>query len=337
MVSGFNQLHGIMRTVYNQYDSLVRPLQKWLEDRGVRFQYSTEVRDLQFEDLTGQSRVVGIVCEGNNGHETIALALHDAVIATLGSMTESSSLGGMDSAAVLNGSKTNRSWAFWKKIALNRKEFGHPGVFSDHVNESKWLSFTTTLHDHAFFDLIRDLTSNAPGEGGLITFADSNWLMSIVLPHQPHFVDQPSDVQVFWGYGLFIDRPGDFVKKSMADCTGREIMIELLGHLRAANIDRVLDRAICIPCLMPFITNQFLRRERGDRPDVKPHGYVNLAFIGQFCEQPDDVVFTVEYSIRSAQAAVYRLLNMDLAPPPVYKGAFDMSVLYSAFEALHDL
>jgi oleate hydratase len=38
MVEGFNRLHGIMRTVYNQYDSMVRPLQQWLEERGVRFE-----------------------------------------------------------------------------------------------------------------------------------------------------------------------------------------------------------------------------------------------------------------------------------------------------------
>ena len=71
-----------------------------------------------------------------------------------------------------------------------------------------------------------------PGEGGLITFADSAWLASIVLPHQPHFIGQPEDVEVFWGYGLHVDKPGDFVKKPMSACTGREILTEILGHLR---------------------------------------------------------------------------------------------------------
>lgn len=46
----------------------------------------------------------------------------------------------------------------------------------------------------------------------LITFKDSKWLLSIVVPHQPHFLGQPKDVQVFWGYSLFTDRVGDFVK-----------------------------------------------------------------------------------------------------------------------------
>jgi oleate hydratase len=114
-------------------------------------------------------------------------------------------------------------------------------------------------------------------------------------------------------------------------------MTEVLGHLRIeAEAARVLETSTCIPCMMPFITSQFLRREKGDRPQVMPKGWSNLAFIGQFCELAEDVVFTVEYSIRSAQAAVYALLDLKRAPPAVYKGAFDPRVLYRAFMALHD-
>jgi oleate hydratase len=88
--------------------------------------------------------------------------------------------------------------------------------------------------------------------------------------------------------------------------------------------------------MMPFITSQFLCRAKGDRPQVVPKGSKNLAFIGQFCELPDDVVFTVEYSIRSAQTAVYSLLSLRRTPPPVYKGEHDLRVLLRAFLTLHD-
>jgi len=88
--------------------------------------------------------------------------------------------------------------------------------------------------------------------------------------------------------------------------------------------------------MMPFITSQFLRRRKGDRPQVVPPGSSNLAFMGQFCEMPEDVVFTVEYSIRSAQTAVYSLLRLKLEPPAVYKGSFAPRVLFKAFVALHD-
>jgi oleate hydratase len=337
MVSGFNTLSGIMRTVYNQYDSLVRPLQKWLLERGVKFAFETCVTDLGLRHEGKDLFVDGIVCKHHGRVEEIEVKKEDFVIVTLGSMTESSSFGSMDAAPELNAKSNGGSWALWEKIAAGRPQFGRPANFAGHIEESKWISFATTLHDSTFFRLIRDLTGNVPGEGGLITFPESSWLASIVLPHQPHFIDQPSDVQVFWGYGLFVDRPGDFVKKPMSACNGREVMTEIIGHLQIdMHAATILGTSTCIPCMMPFITSQFLPRTKGDRPLVVPHGSKNMAFIGQFCEMPDDVVFTVEYSIRSAQTAVYSLLGLKRTPPPVYKGSHDPRVLFEAFMALHE-
>jgi oleate hydratase len=338
MVSGFNTLTGIMRTVYNQYDSMVRPLQKWLLERGVKFQFNTRVTDLGFrDDSEGRYSVSRIICE-QDGYDKIHVGEKDKVIVTLGSMTESSSLGSMDAApASPQGKPDGASWALWEKIAAERSQFGQPINFSAFPQESKWVSFTTTLHDPTFFRLVGDLTGNVPGECGLITFPESSWLASIVLPHQPHFMGQPADVYVFWGYGLSVDRLGDFVKKPMSACTGREIMTEIMGQLRIdAESKKILETCTCIPCMMPFITSQFLRRSQGDRPQVVPEGSKNLAFVGQFCEIPDDVVFTVEYSIRSVAIAVYSLLGLNRKPPAVYKGSRDLRVLLKAFETLHN-
>ncbi len=338
MVPGFNRLEGIMRTVYNQYDSLVRPIQKWLDERGVRFELGTRVTDLVLGEDAGKTRVELIVFERGGRAGEIVVEAKDYVIVTLGSMTEASSLGSMDSAPILKGKTEGGAWTLWEKLAAGRPEFGCPSTFDDHINESKWVSFTTTLRDPTFFRIVRDDTGNVPGEGGLITFMDSGWLMSIVLPHQPHFIGQPDGVDVFWGYGLSVDEPGDYVKKPMSACTGREIMTEVLGHLRIEEDSRrILETTTCIPCMMPFITSQFLRRARGDRPQVVPEGSTNFAFVGQFCELPDDVVFTVEYSVRSAQTAVYSLLGLEREPPAVYKGEYDPRVLYRAFRALHDI
>lgn len=337
MSAGFNQLHGIMRTVYNQYDSMVLPLRRWLDGHGVIFETDTCVTDLLVDETGTLNRVRGLVCETAQRRVELPVGPADKVIVTLGSMTAASSLGGMDRPAPLNTVDSTGAWRLWKNIAAGRPEFGHPSVFADHTDASKWLSFTVTLRDPTLFRLIRDLTGNVPGEGGLITFPESSWLASIVLPHQPHFIGQPDDVQVLWGYGLRVDAPGDFVGKPMQDCTGREILTEMLGHLRIdAEAARILDHANCIPCMMPFITSQFLPRKHGDRPAVTPAGWRNLAFIGQFCELPDDVVFTVEYSVRSAQNAAYALLELDRAAPAVYKGQHDPRVVHRAFSALRD-
>jgi len=338
MVSGFNTLTGIMRTVYNQYDSMVQPLYKWLEERGVKFMLNSTVTDLALLTSNSSFSVDRITVKEGTCLKEISVKEQDMVIVTLGSMTEGSTLGSMDAAAMLHDKADGGSWALWEKIAAGQTHFGHPSNFTDHVEQSKWMSFTTTLHDRRFFDLIRDLTGNVPGEGGLVTFPESSWLASIVLPHQPHFIGQPEGVQVFWGYGLFIDIPGNFVKKPMSSCTGREIMTEIAGHLGIGEqVSAILDDCTCIPCMMPFITSQFLPRSKGDRPQVIPEGSKNLAFVGQYCELPDDVVFTVEYSIRSAQTAVYSMLGLDRKAPPVYKGQFDPRVLLEAFLTLHEI
>jgi len=338
MVGGFNRLLGIMRTPYNQYDSMVRPLLRWLDARGVTIQYNTRVTDLGLSESAGGMTVAHITTEQDGKPGRITVGAGDCVLVTLGSMTEASSLGGMDTAPVLNGKQYGGAWALWEKIAAGRPAFGHPSVFCDHTEQSKWVSFTTTLHDPTLLRLIRDATGNVPGEGGLITFPQSNWLASIVIPHQPHVIAQPADVSVFWGYGLFVDKPGNFVEKPMSACTGREIMTEILGHLRIdSEAARILQSAVCIPCMMPFITSQFLPRQHGDRPQIVPEGSTNLAFMGQFCELPLDVVFTVEYSIRSAQVAVNALLGLRRVPPAVYQGKFDPRVLFKAFGALHDI
>jgi len=338
MVEGFDRLKGIMRTVYNQYDSLVRPLRKWLDERGVVFAMNTTVTDLVIVDAEDEKRVEQIVVRRGGASAEIVLRPIDRVLVTLGSMTEGSSLGAMDAAPAVHGKADGGAWTLWETLAADRPEFGDPGVFVDHVEQSKWVSFTATMSDPTLLRVVRDLTGNVPGEGGLITFPKSSWVASIVIPYQPHFIGQPDNVSVLWGYGLNVDALGDYVKKPMAACTGREILTELLGHLGARDeIETILGHAICIPCLMPFITSQFMPRGKGDRPGVIPAGYKNLAFIGQFCELPDDVVFTVEYSIRSAQNAVYGLLSLNRRPPPVYRGEFDPRVLYRAFRALHDM
>ena len=338
MVSGFNTLSGIMRTVYNQYDSMVLPLRKWLEERGVHFRLNACVTDLAMRHDKDEFTVERIKLEEGACCKEIILEANDRVIVTLGSMTEAYSLGSMDSPATLLGKTDGGSWSLWERLAAGQTEFGHPANFAGHIDQSKWMSFTTTLHDPTLFEIIRDLTGNVPGEGGLITFPESSWLASIVLPHQPHFIGQPEDVQVLWGYGLFVDIPGNFVKKPMSACTGSEIMTEILGHLRLQDqTSSILEACTCIPCMMPFITSQFLPRSAGDRPQVVPKGSKNLAFTGQFCEIPDDVVFTVEYSIRSAQIAVYSLLGLKKEPPSVYKGQLNPRVLLEAFMALHEI
>jgi oleate hydratase len=327
--SRIETLAGVKRTVLNQYDSLVVPLQRWLQAQGVCIVTDCTVTDLDHKTVDSRFEVIGMHCTREGQSETVTLEDGDLVIVQNGSMTDASSLGSMTAAPAKLKKAHDGSWALWERLADGRPAFGNPAAFNRCIAQSDWASFTVTLKDTAFFDQMQRFSGNEAGTGGLVTFKDSNWLMSIVLAHQPHFANQPADVQVFWGYGLLPDRIGNFVPKAMADCTGTDVLQELCGHLRF-DLDTVA-RANCIPCRMPFITSMFMPRAPGDRPLPVPPATKNFAFVSQFVEIPQDTVFTVEYSVRAAQMAVYQLLGIDKPIPPVTP--HDRS-LHAQFDAL---
>ncbi|MEK3902206.1 MULTISPECIES: oleate hydratase [unclassified Paenibacillus] len=334
LISGMNQLKGILHTEYNQFDSLILPLMKWLEREGVHFDKGHEVTDLELDINDDEKVVTAIQVLVNGSPKTIPVTRGDLVMVTNGSMTENSTLGDLDHPAVLNRSLTERGcWSLWEKLAAKSPDFGRPEVFCGDIDKSKWLSFTMTFtDDEIVFPYLLELTGDAPGMGGVVTIKDSSWMMSWTAPKQPHFINQPDNVKVLWAYGLFPDAEGDYIKKKMSDCTGRELLEELCYHMGLADrIPEILEHTTnVIPCMMPYITAQFMPRVLGDRPQVVPQGSLNLAFLGQFAEVPDDCVFTVEYSVRSAMMAVYNLLALDKEVIPVHPSKYDVRVLLTA-------
>lgn len=306
--SRIDTLAGVKRTVYNQYDSLVLPLQQWLKEKGVQLHTGCKVVGFD-HTLSDNKRVItAIHTVQQNKAETIMVNDNDLVMLQNGSMTDASSLGSMTASPAKLTKVDSGGWTLWENLAKNNSEFGNPAAFNSCIAQTSWQSFTVTLKHPEFFNLMQQFSGNQAGTGGLVTFKDSNWLMSIVLAHQPHFINQPADVQVFWGYALFPDRIGNYIAKPMTDCNGAEILRELCGHLRFDH--EAVSGAICIPCRMPYITSMFMPRKLSDRPLPVPPNTKNFAFISQFVEIKDDVVFTVEYSVRAAQIAVYQLLNI---------------------------
>lgn len=175
--------------------------------------------------------------------------------------------------------------------------------------------------------------------GGIITVKDSKWLMSYTLNRQPHFNEQFKDQLVVWVYGLFTYVPGDYVKKPMRECTGREITEEWLYHL-GVPVEEIPDMAAgsahCVLCMMPYITAFFMPGAEGDRPKVVPEGCTNFAFIGQFSDTVRDTVFTTEYSVRTAMEAVYTLLDVDRGVPEVFGSCYDVRVLLDSTSKMMD-
>ncbi len=325
-------LAGVRRTRLNQYDSIVRPLYRWLTERGVHIEHGVTVTDVDFTEEAGVRRARRIHTERAGESSTIELGASDLAFLTLGSMTADSGYGGDDTVPELVRDKRDGGWSLWETISRKAPDFGRPAVFNGNIGEAAWESFTLTMRSPLLLKRIEEFTGNAPGTGALMTFKDSNWLLSIVVPHQPHFDGQPEDVFTLWGYSLFIDTVGNHVAKRMSEATGQEVLTELLGHLGFDDIaEPVRATTTVTTVMMPYITSQFERRSAHDRPLVIPDGAANFAFLGQYVEIPDDVVFTVEYSVRGAMHAVYGLLGLDQPIPPVYHALADPK---TAFQAL---
>jgi oleate hydratase len=327
-------LSGVRRTRYNQYDSIVRPIHEWLLQRGVEIHLGTRVTDVDFVDAGPVRRhAVRLHVETERRAAAIELEENDVVMVTLGSITADASYGGNDTAPLARD-REDGSWSLWQNIARKADDFGRPGAFCDDIDASKWHSFTLTMHGDLLLKRIVEFSGNEPGTGALMTFARSGWLLSIVVPYQPHFPAMPEDTFTLWGYGLFVDADGDYVKKPMSQCTGKEILTELIFQLGFSDVaDEVLASTDVTSVMMPYASAVFCCREAGDRPLVIPQGAANFAFLGQFVEMPEDTVFTVEYSVRSAMTAVYGLFGVGKPVPRIYHGLLDPRVGLQALAA----
>jgi len=333
MIGGINRLEGLLHTEFNQYDSLILPLIRWLEGQGVRFDKGCEVTDISFDFTDNKKRATAFVYKKGGEMRTQTVEKGDLVMFTNGSMTQNTTRGSLHEPAVLNRSEEKGCFSVWKKIAPLSPDFGRPEKFCEDIDKTKWMSFTVTLRDDEIvFPYLERLQQNPSGMNGLVTIKDSNWLLSWVVPKDPHYIDQPANVKVLWAYGLVLDRPGNYVPKTFEACTGEEMFQELLFHMGLeSRIPEVLSHTVnVIPALMPYITSQFMPRVKGDRPDVIPAGSENFAFLGQYAEVANDCVFTVEYSVRTAMMAVYGLLGLEKQVDPIYPAWYDVRVLANA-------
>lgn len=342
-IKGLPDLSALKFTKYNQYESLVLPMYKWLLDQGVTFHFDTEVTDIDFDISPDRKQATRIhwIKDGEPGG--VDLGPNDLVLTTIGSLTENSDDGDHHTPAKLNTGPAP-AWDLWRRIAAKDPSFGRPDVFGGHIPETKWESATVTTLDHRIPEYIQKICKRDPFSGkvvtgGIVTARDSKWLMSWTVNRQPHFKQQPKDQIVVWVYGLFVDTPGDYVKKTLSECTGEEITQEWLYHLGVPEADipeLAANGAKTVPVMMPYVTSFFMPRQAGDRPDVVPEGAVNFAFIGQFAETTRDCIFTTEYSVRTGMEAAYQLLGIERGVPEVFNSTYDVRKLISGTVHLRD-
>ena len=345
-IDGLPDFTALKFNKYNQYESMVKPLLAYLKDHDVKFEYDCHVQNVEV-DHDGKQKIAKKIIMTQNGKETeVPLTPNDIVFITNGSITESSTYGDQNTPAPITHAKGS-SWKLWENLAKQDPDFGHPDVFCENLPERSWfVSATTTLKNKKlapYFERLtkRSLYDGKVNTGGIITIVDSNWELSFTIHRQPHFKSQNPDEIVVWIYALYSDTEGNYIKKRVVDCSGKEIAEELLYHLGVpeSQISELAseENMNTVPVYMPYITSYFMPRHSGDRPAVVPDGSVNIAFIGNFAESPTrDTVFTTEYSVRTAMEAVYTLLNVDRGVPEVFDSIYDIRQLLRAMYYMSD-
>lgn len=345
-LDGLNDMSALVFPKYNQYDTYIKPLRKFLQKKGVKIQFDTLVKNLDL-DMNGETKTVkGIIIETNGEEKTIPMTENDFVFITTGSMTEDTFYGTNEKAPIIkiDNSRSGQSsgWRLWKNLADRSEIFGKPEKFCGDISKSAWESVTLTCKPSALTEKLKDYSVNDPYSGktvtgGIVTITDSNWLMSVTCNRQPHFPTQPDDVLVLWVYSLFMDKKGNYVHKTMPESTGNEILAELCYHFGIEDqLENVIENTIVRSSFMPYITSMFMPRAKGDRPAVVPEGFNNLGLLGQFVETNNDVVFTMDSSIRTARIAVYTLLNLNKQVPDIYPLQYDIRHLLKAAKTLND-
>ncbi len=345
-IGGLPDFKALRFTKFNQYESMILPMCKYLEAHNVKFHYGVHVTNVEFDCSDPKNKLakrIDVLEDGKENH--IDLTENDLVFITNGGCVENSTMGSQNSKAEYNTElKEGGGWDMWRKIAAQDPSFGHPDKFCSDPEATNWMSATVETLDQNIIPYIKNICKRDPFEGkvttgGIVSVKDSSWLLSWTINRQPQFREQPKDHCLVWVYSLFTDRPGDYIKKPMRECTGKEICEEWLYHLGVPE-DKIEEYATnsanTVPVMMPYIDAFFMPRAYGDRPDVVPAGSKNFAFLGQFAETPRDTIFTTEYSMRTGMEAVYTLLNIDRGVPEVWGSVYDVRDLLNSTVQLRD-
>ena len=343
-IDGLPDFSALRFTKYNQYESMILPLVKYLEAHGVTVEYGVDVKNVVIETKGDKKVAKQIVYVKDGKQQTIDLIEDDLVFITNGCCTDTSCYGDQTHAPDLSGivNGAGESWDLWKNIAKQAQhgEYGNPDAFCSDVEATNWMSATVATSDEEIIKYIMNVCKRDPRKGkvttgGIVTVKDStdNWYLSWTINRQPQFKAQDKNTVLVWVYALNTNRPGNYVKKAMRNCTGEEVCREWLYHIGVptAKIDSLAKNACnTTTCFMPYINAFFQPRKKSDRPLVVPQGAVNFAFIGQFAETPRDTIFTTEYSMRTGMEAVYTLLNVDRGVPEVWGSCYDVRELLRA-------
>ena len=179
-IGGLPDFKALRFTKYNQYESMILPMVKYLESYGVQFHFGVKVTNVEFDCNEQRKLATRIDTLRDGKEEHIDLTENDLVFITNGGCVENSSIGDQNTPAKFNTEiRESGGWDMWRKIAAQDPSFGHPDKFCSDPEQTNWMSATVETLDDRIIPYIKNICKRDPFTGKEICM---EWLYHIGVP-----------------------------------------------------------------------------------------------------------------------------------------------------------
>ena len=297
-----DMLSGTLPYGFDHQEEIIEPLKAHLIKCGVDLRENAYVTDIDFEECKADA----IHFTDKNIRKTVYLNDGDICIFPTDEMAKCESFGSFSESAP---KLFTTPYRLWEKLSEKHPAFKDPSLFFDEFDGDMSEEFTITLSNSLLPELIDNVTCGALGTDGVIVLDNSNWKMTICAVPQTHFKNQNEDTVILWGTASRFDRDGESCNKPMTDCSGAEILYELVSCLNLSEAwDDIRGTVInVIPCHRKY--DKSYLSPVSSKLEIIPTGIDNFAISGDFVDSDNSTVFAEEYAVTTARTAAYRLMN----------------------------
>lgn len=317
-ISHFDEtLSGTMPADFDRSEEIIEPLKAHIKGMGIDVCDGAYVTDIDFVE----SGAADAIHYTDNGvRKTVYLNEGDICILPTDEIGDCETFGSFNESAPKGFAEP---FKLWQKLADKHPAFKNPSVLFEDTDKNMSEEFTITLKNRLLPELIDRVTNGALGQDGVIVLDNSPWKMTICAVPDTYFKNIEEGTSVIWGTATSFDAKGERSGKAMTDCSGAEILYELVSVLNLEEAwDDIRETVVNVIPMHRKYDKSYLRPVES-KLEIIPTGISNLAVSGEFTDG-DGSVFTEEFAVTTAKKAAYRLCEnkqkVYTAPPVSISG-----------------
>ncbi len=331
---------GLYDTMYYDF-SMMSVLSDYLESHGADIHSSAEITGVDADD----DRINAIHLINNGTKMTIYLNKEDFAILDTGTIFDGATEGSYNSASPKPDNEP-QSMTLWKNASECNDNFGLPELLTSDVQEA--MEFSIVDDNGYLLKKICEKIGEEPDNGISVLFENSNWRMKLTsepysfIPSVSTDSDKirstvskametngdidetditPEDIEtagiinsesepqpVITVKGVYTGSEGNYINKTMRECTGVELLYEVCCHLGMVDtwenaIDRI--KVVMVSC-QPYKFAPLRKAPKYAVPSIRP--CENCVAVSDFIptEAPSG---TIEQQMQSAKRAVNVILG----------------------------